>query len=123
MLLHETDLRFTIAPSTIPGAGNGLFAAEPLAARDRLEVVGVLVAAGSVADTCTAFADAHKFRVGDRLLIPVGYAGMVNHSNTPNLEKVIDGERVFLRTLRSIQRGEEVFFRYSDYAQERFGLR
>ena len=46
----------------------------------------------------------------------------MNHSPTPNLEKVIDGERVFFRTLRPVAAGEELFFRYPDAALERFGI-
>lgn len=78
----------------------------------------------SLSDECTHFADEHKVRVGERLLlIPLGFGGMVNHSSTPNLEKVIEGDRAFLCALRPIAAGEEVFFSYTDYAQERFGLR
>jgi SET domain len=120
--LSESDDRFTVGPSTIPGAGRGLFARVALAAGDRLEVIGVCVPAGSVSDDCTRYADEHKFRVGDDLLIPVGLAGMVNHSATPNLEKVSDGDRLFLRAVRDIAAEEELFFRYSEYAQQRFGL-
>lgn len=120
MHFHEDDNRFLIAPSTIPAAGRGLFARLPMSAGDRLVVVGVLITPDSVSDQCTAYADAYKFRVGDRLLIPLGYAGLVNHSAAPNLEKVIEGDRVYLRAVRAIAAGEELFFAYSRYAQERF---
>ena len=122
MLLDETDERFEVRPSTVPGAGLGLFARVDLPAGATLEVVGVLVRRESASDHCTHFADTHKFRVGELLLIPVGFGGMVNHSAEPNLEKVIDGERVFLRTLRPVAAGEELFFRYPDSALERFGI-
>lgn len=120
MRMGEKDDRFYVAPSTVPQAGNGLFARTTLAVGDRLEVVGVLIEADCAADACTAYADPYKFRVGDLLLIPVGYAGLVNHSTTPNLEKEIEGERVCLRALRPIAPGEELFFTYSSFAQERF---
>ena len=120
MRLDEEDSRFEVAPSTIPGAGLGLFARVALAAGDRLAVVGVLIEPGSVADACTAYADPHKFRVGPLLLIPVGFGGMANHSDRPNLEKVIEGDRLFLRVLREIAPGEELCFTYTRYAQERF---
>jgi hypothetical protein len=121
--LNETDPRFLVADSTLPGAGRGLFARVPLAPGDVLAVVGVLVAPGSVADDCTRYADAYKFRAGDRLLIPAGYAGLVNHSKTrANLEKVVASHEVWLRVTRPVAAGEELFFCYSDYAQERFGL-
>jgi hypothetical protein len=121
-VVNETDERFYVAASTIPGAGSGLFARIPLSAGARLEVIGVLVLADSVSDRCTTYADTHKFRVGHRLLIPLGYGGMVNHSLTPNLEKVIEGDHVFLQAMRGVAAGEELFFCYSEYAQERFGL-
>jgi SET domain-containing protein len=121
-LLDETDDRFEVRESTTPGAGLGVFARVGLPAGAVLEVVGVLVRRESVSDRCTHFADHHKFRVGDKLLIPVGVGGLVNHSAAPNLEKVIDGERVLLRTLRPVAAGEELFFRYPDAALERFGI-
>lgn len=121
-MIDETDARFFVGPSTIPGAGSGLFARVPLSLGDQLRVIGVFVAPGSVADACTRYADAYKIRVGDRLLIPVGYAALVNHSDRPNVEKHQDGDLVYFRALRAIEAGEELFFRYSDYARERFGV-
>ncbi|MDB5307408.1 MAG: Proteins containing domain protein [Gemmataceae bacterium] len=121
-LLDEPDDRFELRPSTIPGAGQGVFARVDLPAGAVLEVIGVLVGRESAADRCTHFADCHKFRVGDQLLIPVGYGGLVNHSASPNLEKVIDGGGVFLRAVRPIAAGEELFFRYPDSALDRLGI-
>ena len=99
-----------------------MFAKAPLAEGDRLQVHGVLIRADSVSDQCTAYADAYKFRVGDDLLIPLGYGAMVNHSADPNLEKVIEGEQVYLRALRPIREDEELLFCYSENAQTRLGL-
>ena len=114
MIIVENDERFYVNTSTIPGAGDGLFAKTFLAEGKRLEVIGVLVPAGSVSDVCTRYADCYKFRVGDLLLIPLGFGGMVNHSRNPNLKKVIDGQRVYLRTTRPIHPGEELFFTYGE---------
>jgi SET domain-containing protein len=47
---------------------------------------------------------------------------MVNHSSTPNMEKVIEGETLYLQAIRAITAGEELSFCYSAYARERFGL-
>ena len=94
----------------------------PLRAGDRLTVVGVLVRRESAADRYTAFADEYKFRVGDYLLIPCGVAGMANHSSQPNLEKVVEGDAVFLELLRDVDAGDELCFSYSDYARERYGI-
>lgn len=119
--MNETDARFFIAKSPIPGAGYGLFAAQPLVAGETLIAIGIRIDRDSLADRCTAYADAYKFRVGDQLLIPIGFAGMVNHSSdAPNLEKVIEGHALSLRTLRNIAPGEELLFEYSQYAQDRF---
>ena len=124
MIIAESDPRFYVADSAIPGAGRGLFAGVPLAAGDELRVVGVVIPADTTSDECTRYADEYKFRVGDSLLIPVGYGGMVNHSSeAPNMEKVLVGTALFLRTLRPIAVGEELLFRYSEYAQMRFGIR
>ncbi|MBX9582178.1 MAG: SET domain-containing protein-lysine N-methyltransferase [Gemmataceae bacterium] len=122
-LADEPDGRFAVGPSTVPGAGRGLFARVDLPAGAVLAVVGVLVRRDSPADVCTHFADRHKLRVGDDLLlIPTGFGGLVNHSTTPNLERLADGDRVFFRTLRPVVAGEELFFRYPDAALERFGM-
>ena len=121
-IVDETDDRFELQPSTIPEAGLGVFARVDLPLGATLDVIGVRVKRESLSDRCTHFADHHKFRIGDELLIPLGLGGLVNHSATPNLEKVIDGNRFFFRTLRPIAAGEEVFFRYPDSALERFGI-
>jgi len=122
VVLDETDDRFYAAPSTLPGAGRGLFARVPLRAGERLAVVGVLVRRDSDADRYTAFADEYKIRAGDYLLIPCGVAGMANDSAQPNLEKVIEGDTVFLELLHDVTAGEELCFAYSSYARERYGL-
>ena len=118
MELTEADDRFLLGPSTIPGAGTGLFAKVSLEPGDQLEVIGVLIPAETESDRCTAYADRYKFRVGDRLLIPVGFGALLNHSNTPNMEKVIEGDRVYLRAISRVSAGEELTFRYSQFAQD-----
>ena len=123
MVVNETDERFHVADSTIPGAGNGLFARVPLARGDRFTVIGVLIERDTEADRCTHFADQHKLRVGEKnLLIPLGYGGMVNHSSTPNMEKVTEGTDLYLQAIQDIEAGQELFFSYHPYAQERFNV-
>lgn len=122
VVMNETDERFYVGPSRIPGAGNGLFARVPLATGERLEVIGVLVEPESLADRCTEYADAHKLRVDGLLLIPLGFGGLANHSLQPNLEKVTEAGVLYLRTIRPVAADEELTFTYSAYARERFGL-
>ncbi|MEQ1729929.1 MAG: SET domain-containing protein-lysine N-methyltransferase [Vicinamibacterales bacterium] len=123
MIANESDARFYVDSSSIPGAGRGLFARTALPAGERLEVVGVLVPRDSDSDRYTSFADEYKFRVGDDLLIPCGVAAMANHSATPNLQKVTEGTTLFLELTRDVRQGEELCFAYSDYARERYGIR
>jgi hypothetical protein len=111
-----------VAGSKIPGAGKGLFAKVPLAQGDRLEVIGVLVPPGSTSDVCTQYADRYKFRVGDFLLVPLGFGGMVNHSRNPNMEKVIEGHSIILQTLRPISVDEELTLQYGDRFFEIAGI-
>src|SRR5687768_2390380 len=122
MILDERDERFYAAMSTVPGAGQGLFARVPLKAGDRLEVIGVLVPRGSASDRYTAFADEYKVRCGDYLLIPCGIAALANHSAEPNLTKVIEGEAVYLELLRDVEAGDELCFTYGDYARQRYAI-
>ena len=118
----ETDERFYVGPSTVAGASEGLFAGVPLASGDRLRVVGVLVASHSVSDRCTNYADPYKLRVGDDLLIPVGWGAKVNHRDEANVQKVVEDGELYLETLRPIAQDEEIFLRYHEYATSRFGL-
>src|SRR5262245_2745007 len=112
----EADQRFYVGKSTMPGAGEGLFAGVPLARGDRLRAVGVLVAANSVSDRCTGYADPYKLRVGEYLLIPTGWCAKVNHRDDANVEKIIEGADVYLEALRPIAQDEEIFLRYDPYA-------
>lgn len=119
----EPDDRFELRPSTIPGAGLGVFARRDLPPGSELEVVGVLIERDTLSDRCSHFADHHKFVVGDKLLlIPLGFGGMVNHSPNPNVAKCVRGTRVFLTALRPIAAGEELFLCYGPGALARMGL-
>ena len=119
--IEETDDRFEVRPSGIAGAGDGLFARVALSAGARLRVVGVVVTPDSATDRCTRYADAHKFRVGGRLLLPTGWAGLANHATDPNAARVVDAGTLFMEMLRPIAAGEEICIAYSEYAQARFG--
>lgn len=119
-IFDETDSRFYLDQSTISGAGTGLFSAHELPAGEMIRALGCYLIPDSQLDQCTAYADEYKLRVDDLLLIPVGPAAMVNHSDSPNLEKVIVDRCLYFRTLRDIRKNEELFIRYSDYALTRF---
>lgn len=117
---YPVDPRFAVKASTIPGAGRGLFATVDLGLGERLEVLGPRVLAESLEDQCTSYADGYKFRVGEHLIIPLGICGMANHSATPNILKVIEGNRVYLEMARPILAGEELFLCYAPRARTHF---
>lgn len=88
--VYEHDDRFRIGASSIEGAGYGLFAAKDIPKGSFLEVIGVQVKRGSVADQCTAFADRYKFLASDDtfVVIPMGWGAMVNHSDDKGKQNV-----------------------------------
>jgi len=117
---YPVDPRFIVKASTIPGAGRGLFATVDIGQGERLEVLGPRVIAESVEDQCTSYADGYKFRVGEHLIIPLGICGMANHSDNPNILKVIEDNRVYLEMARTILAGEELFLHYAPRARIHF---
>ena len=56
------------------------------------------------------------FHIDDRHVIDAKFGGnssrWINHSCEPNCEAAVDGRRVFIRTLRPIAAGEELFYDY-----------
>ncbi len=122
MEMNELDNRFYLKQSTVPGAGLGVFARASLSKGDCLEVMGVRVKPASVADACSAFADRHKFVHADQLIIPLGFAGMVNHSDQPNMVRHEQGGKLFLKALRDIAVDEELFHAYNEAALRKVGL-
>lgn len=128
MIIEETDLRYYIAESTLPNAGYGLFAKEPLKRGDWLEIIGPLVKKGSVADQCTHYAKRYKFAALDLdfKIVPMGYGGIVNHTDDPKKQNceltVVPDEQkrnpyaahVVYRFLRDIPEGEELLGNYGE---------
>lgn len=126
ILLEEKDDRFYISESTQPGAGRGLFATRDIRAGEDLEVIGVVVEKGSPADLCTSYADAYKFAADysdsyTRHIIPMGYAGMVNHANE-EVDRNVEIKYVLkngkttcvYRFLKDVKQGQEILGDYGD---------
>jgi len=126
ILIDENDDRFYIARSTQPEAGRGLFASRDIEEGDCLEVKGVMVDKGSPADSCTAYADAFKFAadyagVYTRHIIPMGYAGIVNHANNKEEQNVEirhimrGGKKVCVyQFVKPVAAGQEILGDYGD---------
>lgn len=130
ILIEETDNRFYTAPSTIPDAGLGVFAAQDLPAGSFLEIIGIQVKSKSIADQCTHYANHYKFgakagKSPDRLIVPMGYGGIVNHAPKPELKNAeirtnkgptknpAAGQVVYF-FLRDIQKDEEILGDYGE---------
>ncbi len=102
--------------------GKGVFAIRPIKAGERLlEYKGKII-------TWKQAQNRHPhdpnqpnhtfyFHLDDDHVIDGKYQGnsakWVNHSCTPNLEAEQDGKRVFLKALRDIKVGEELFYDYA----------
>jgi SET domain-containing protein len=125
--IEEKDDRFYVSQSTQPGAGRGLFASKRIKKGDDLEVIGVLVDRGSVADLCSSYADEYKFAADyadsfKKHIIPMGYGGIVNHANNKRDQNVEiryvkrEGEEICVyHFIRDVEKNEEVL---GDYGEE-----
>lgn len=127
ILVEETDTRFYIEKSTIPHAGMGVFAAQSIRQDDFLEIIGIQVKCDSLTDQCTEFAKDYKFAARkkdyDRLIVPLGLGGMVNHAPTtdeqnveirymPNSKKNANASGAVYYFLRDVDKDEEVLGDY-----------
>lgn len=134
IFVEETDTRFAIKESTIPNAGWGCFAKSLLKKGDWLEIIGVYVATGGIADQCTHYAKRYKFAGSPKMnakIVPMGYGGMVNHSDDPNIQnckleyvsnlnkRSEHAGQVIYRFIRDILPDEEIIGNYGpNIAQE-----
>lgn len=87
--IEETDTRFYLKESTLPNAGWGCFANTHLKRGDWLEIIGVYVTVGGLADQCTHYAKRYKFAGSPKKnakIVPMGFGGMVNHSDDSLLQ-------------------------------------
>ncbi len=129
--IEETDTRFEIRESTIPGAGLGLFSLVPIKKGDYLEIIGVMVDVAEMSHICTRFSDAYKFAAEPteefcHAVIPCGYAALVNHADSPERQNVAithlpadriprneNSGRVVYMATREISQGEEILGNYN----------
>lgn len=133
IFVEETDERFYIAPSTMPNAGYGCFAKTHIKRGDWLEIIGVYVKAHGIADQCTEYAKRYKFAGSPQMnakIVPMGYGGMVNHSDDPklkNCELMFDrginkrsqhAGQVIYRFLRDVLPDEEIIGNYGKNISE-----
>lgn len=138
MIFDEEDDRFYIANSTMKNAGKGLFASRKISVNEFLPITGVMVKKGTAADLCTYHFNSYKFaasvkikkdvvELGDYFIVPLGYAGIVNHTDDPDkmsvqIQYVGDqypqksphaGKAVYW-FLRDVEKDEEIFGNYGE---------
>jgi hypothetical protein len=133
IFVEETDERFYIAPSTIPNAGHGCFTKTHIKRGDWLDIIGVYVKTGGLADQCTEYAKRYKFAGSPKLdakIVPMGFGGMVNHSDDPklrNCELIFDkginkrsqhAGQVVYKFIRDVLPNEEVIGNYGQNISE-----
>lgn len=127
MIFEENDDRFYIKESTVNRAGKGLFAKRDIKKNDWLEITGVLVERGSIADECTYYSNAYKFaanvvRKGDKVdvgqfvIVPMGYAGIVNHAENEASQNV--EIRYINDTKRSLHADKAVYWFLKDVKKD-----
>ncbi len=130
ILMEEKDDRFYIKESTIPNAGMGLFAKVPIKAGSILPIRGIQVQSGSMVDQCTAYARDYKFAACDRktnrYIVPLGFAGMINHADHPrdkNVEirasathsaDIFTGKMIYY-FLKDVEPDEEILGDYGEF--------
>lgn len=123
-IVEETDNRFEIKKSTIDTAGWGCFAKELIKKGDFLEIIGIIVKPGSLSDQCTHYAKRYKFAASERQdakIVPMGFGGIVNHTNDEEKQNVfltylprnrskrsVHSTQAVHMALRDIQAGEEL---------------
>ena len=137
IFFEETDTRFYIKNSSILNANKGLYAKEKIIKGDYLEISGVLIKRQSVADLCTHYANNYKFAakvkryadgkidIGENIIIPLGYAGIVNHTDkkeNQNVEirymkrtkKNENSDDAIYYFLKDVEKDEEILGNYGD---------
>ena len=111
------DSRFAIKKS-LPGVGQGLFAAHPIKKGVFvIEYTGerIPTKAANESDSRYLFEIDKKWTIDGP--VPENIAGYVNHSCDPNIEAVIEDGRIFYYAARDITSGEELTI---DYGEEYF---
>ena len=138
IIFDENDDRFYIRESNIKNAGKGLFAKRRIKKDEYLPITGVMVKRQSIADQCTHYMNSYKFAanvktkgkmvdIGDYLIVPLGFASMVNHCNTPEMQNVEiryfgdqypqksqhQGKAIYW-FLRDVEQDEEIYGSYGE---------
>ena len=107
---EDSEMTYSALPNIVkvkdsPIAGQGLFAKEDIPAMMYLGISHVLVEKDSpVKGGCT-----------DLVIYRTPLGGFINHSDDPNCVKWLDEGIYYVKTIKDIKEGEELFLKYSFY--------
>lgn len=117
---------FEIRPSGIQG--RGAFATRPIPSGTRLIEYAGQRLSPSEADRRFPDADDDRhhtflFAIDDDIVIDASIDGndarFINHSCNPNCDAVVDGDRIWIETIRDVRTGEELAYDYAFILKER----
>ncbi len=110
---------FFISPKLVVRAtknkGRGVFALEPMARGEVIEVSPVLLIPARESEEFFASFVAHymfETDTGKRFAIGLGYTSLYNHSKTANAEFSVSKTALKINTIRAVKAGDEVTVRY-----------
>lgn len=125
-----TEAAFAVGPSTIPGAGLGLFARVPIEIEDTIGCyTGVLITYDELAAGRFSGSD-YLLGLTSKWLIAgegpdANYTRYINHSKNPNAFLIVSTRWKTARfeAIKTIQPGEEIFFDYGNAYWEAAALK
>ena len=117
-----------IKPSTISGAGNGVFTNTNIKAGDCVESCPLLILTREHIKDSEIFhyvfngdlfqkkTDSVDLTLPKLSVFPLGYGGLYNHSNSPNCIQATDEEQklMYIMALKDIPVNSELFLNYGD---------
>jgi uncharacterized protein len=129
MTLADRSPRVIVRRSKIQG--RGVFARSAIAPGERIiEYTGRLITNDEADAQCDdeAMRRHHTFLFGvdEKYTVDGAHGGnearYINHSCEPNCESVVEGRRVFIHALRTIEAGEEIVYDYWYTTDESYSL-
>lgn len=119
MLLVKT----TVKESTVPNIGWGLFAGQDISKGDLIwelnaavDKVIPVVKMKYLSDIETEYLKKYAYRAGNYMILCSDDGKYINHSDTPNVDDLIDNhDRSITIANRDIKAGEELFSNYAAF--------
>lgn len=105
---EDTDDRLYVDYSTIPNVGKGVFAKRPIGIGEIIEIQGIVFKSGGILDKCSASYDGSKLRIGEDIIMLLGYSAMIKkHPYNANI-KLHKEDKISFIVTQDIGVGEEL---------------